>query len=54
MPSFGIGRSMVAGGPDELLATTQDGRLIAITVSTGAERTLAQLPANAENAFLVR
>lgn len=54
LPSYDISRSMIASGPDTLIATTTDGRLIEITVSTGAVRDLAPLGANPEGVALVR
>jgi DNA-binding CsgD family transcriptional regulator len=54
LPSYDISRSMIASGPDTLVATTTDGRLIEITVSTGAVRNLATLGVDPENVTLVR
>ena len=54
LPGFDISRSMVAIGPDQLMATTQDGRLVRIHVSTGQATTVAQLSADPENVALVR
>ena len=50
-----IGRSMVATGPDTLLAVTRDGRLIEINVNTDDERTLTTPTiANPEDVVLLR
>jgi hypothetical protein len=54
LPGFDISRSIVAVGPDELMATTQDGRLIRIHISTGQATTVADLAADPENVALVR
>ncbi|MEX0784385.1 MAG: helix-turn-helix transcriptional regulator [Dehalococcoidia bacterium] len=54
LPGFDIGRSMVASGPNTLVAVTTKGRLIEIDVDAGTSRDLGPAPTDPENVALVR
>lgn len=54
LPGYNISRSMIATGPDTLLAATLDGRLIEIDLTSGTERTVTTLATDAEWIELVR
>lgn len=54
LPGYSIGRTIVASGPDALLAITQDGRLVKIDLQTETVSTLPKLGDDSEAFALVR